>query len=102
VTLNHQLRYSEHDRQPLLDGIDDPGGHLRGGVPVVSADRAPAKVAATAAGLVAHQVVNHPGGDAGVLQPGRVGGRAAGRSGAAGSPSLAWPRGVRRDFPIGA
>jgi hypothetical protein len=29
-------------------------------------------VAATAAG-VAHQLVNHPGGDTGVLQPGRVG-----------------------------
>jgi hypothetical protein len=27
----------------------------------------------TAAGLVAHQLVDHPGGDAGVLQPGREG-----------------------------
>jgi hypothetical protein len=35
-------------------------------VPVVSADRAPA-TAATAAGLVAHQLVNHPGGNARVL-----------------------------------
>jgi hypothetical protein len=57
----------------LLDGFNDPGGHLRGGVPVVGADRTPAEVAAAAAGLVAHQFVNHPGGDAGVLQPGGVG-----------------------------
>jgi hypothetical protein len=73
VTLNRQLRYCEHDRQPLLHGLNDPSGHLRGGVPVVGADRAPAEVAAAAAGLVAHQFVDHPGGDAGVLQPGRVG-----------------------------
>jgi hypothetical protein len=72
VTLNRQLRYPEHDGQPLLDGVDDSGGHLRGDVPVMSADRTP-EVAATAAGLVAHEFVNHPGGDAGVLQPGRVG-----------------------------
>jgi hypothetical protein len=69
MTLNPQLRYPEHDRQPLLDGVDDPGGHLRGGVPVVGADRAPAKAAA-AAGVVAHQLVDHAGRDAGVLQPG--------------------------------
>jgi hypothetical protein len=72
VTLNRQLCYSEHDRQSLLNGLNHPAGHLRGGVPVVGADRAPAEAAA-AAGLVAHQLVNHPGGDAGVLQPGRVG-----------------------------
>jgi hypothetical protein len=56
----------------VLGGLNDPGGHLRGGMPVVSAHGAPAEVAA-AAGLVAHQLVDHPGGDAGVLQPGRVG-----------------------------
>ena len=39
-------------RQSLLNGLNDPGGHLRGGVPVVDADRAPAEVA-VAAGLVA-------------------------------------------------
>jgi hypothetical protein len=60
VTLNRLLRYCEHDRQSLLNGFNDPSGHLRGGVPVVSADRAPAEVAAAAAGLVAHQLVNHP------------------------------------------
>jgi hypothetical protein len=73
VTLNRQLPSFEHDRQPLLNGVNGPGGHLRGGVPVVGADRAPAEVAAAAAGLVAHQLVDHPGRDAGVLQPGRVG-----------------------------
>jgi hypothetical protein len=36
-------------RQSLLDGLNDPGGHLWGGVPVVGADRAPAEVAAAAA-----------------------------------------------------
>jgi hypothetical protein len=72
VTLNRPLRDSERNCQSLLDGVDDPGGHLWGGVPVVGADRAAAEVAA-AAGLVAHELVNHPGGDAGVLQPGRVG-----------------------------
>ena len=72
MTLNRQLRYFEHDRKPLLDGVDDPGGHLWGGVSVVSADRAPTEVAA-AAGMVAHQLANHSGGDAGVLQPGRIG-----------------------------
>jgi hypothetical protein len=73
VTLNRQLPYSEHDRQSLLDGLNGPGSHFRGGMPVVGADRAPAEVAAAAAGLVAHQLVDHPGRDAGVLQPGRVG-----------------------------
>jgi hypothetical protein len=73
VTLNRQLRDSEHNRQPLLNGLNDPAGHLRGGMPVVRTDRAPAQVAAAAAGLVAHQLVNHPGGDAAVLQPGRIG-----------------------------
>ena len=73
MTLNRPLRNCEHDHQSLLNGLNHPGGHLRGGVPVVSADRAPAEVAATAAGLVAHQFVNHPGRNAGVLQPGRVG-----------------------------
>ena len=73
MTLNRQLGDSEHDRQSLLDGLNGSGGHLRGGVPVVGADRASEEVAAAAAGLVAHQLVNHPGRDAGVLQPGRVG-----------------------------
>jgi hypothetical protein len=71
VTLNRQLRDSDHDRQQLLDGLSDPGGHFRGGVSVVGADRAPAKAAAAAG--VAHQLVNHPGRDAGVRQPSRVG-----------------------------
>ena len=73
MTLNRQLGYFEHDGQSLLGGRNDSGGHLRGGVPIVSAHGAAVLLAAAAAGLVAHQLVNHPGGDAGVLQPGRVG-----------------------------
>jgi hypothetical protein len=45
--------YLEHDRQPLLDRLDDAGGHLRCGVPVVSAHSA-ASLLAPAAGLVSH------------------------------------------------
>jgi hypothetical protein len=51
VTLNRPLRDSDHDHQSLLNGLNHPVGHLRGGVPVVGADRAPAEVAAAAARL---------------------------------------------------
>jgi hypothetical protein len=40
VTLERLFGYPEHDRQPLLDGINDPAGHLWGRVPVVDAHRA--------------------------------------------------------------
>ena len=72
MTLNRQLRYSEHDRQSLLNGLNSPGDHLRGGVPVVGAHGTAALAAATSR-FVAHQLVNDPSRDAGVLQPGRVG-----------------------------
>ena len=62
----------QRGRQPLLDRGHHPGLHLRGGVPVAEADRAALAPAAVAAG-VAHEFVDHPGGDAGVLQPGREG-----------------------------
>jgi hypothetical protein len=45
---------------------------ISGVVPVAEADRAALVAAAVAAG-VAHEFVDHPGGDAGVLQPGREG-----------------------------
>jgi hypothetical protein len=67
------LGHLEHDRQPCLDRVDHPGGHVGGGVPVAGADPAAAVQLAAAAALVAHQLVNHAGGDAGVLQPGREG-----------------------------
>jgi hypothetical protein len=44
--------------------------HGRDHVPVAQADRAAAPVL-TAAGVVAHQLINHAGGNAAVLQPGR-------------------------------
>ena len=72
MTLNRQLRYSEHDRQSLLNGVNGPGGHFGGRVPVVGAHGAAALAAATG-GFVAHQLVDDSGRDAGVLQPGRVG-----------------------------
>jgi hypothetical protein len=49
---------------------DDARLHGRGHVPVAQADRAAAPVL-SAAGVVAHQLINHAGGDAAVLQPGR-------------------------------
>ena len=48
-----------------------PDGHLWGGVPVAGANAAPAVDLGMAAALVPHQLIDHPGGNAGVLQPGR-------------------------------
>jgi hypothetical protein len=73
VALKRLFGHLEHDRQSLLNGIDDSGSHFRGGVSVVGAHGAAAVLAGAARGLVTHQFVDHPGGDAGVLQPGRVG-----------------------------
>lgn len=36
VTINHPLRHTEHHSQSLLNGVEDSGGHLWGGVPVVA------------------------------------------------------------------
>ena len=44
-----------------------------GGVAVVGAHGAAQVLGAAGAGLMAHQLINHPGRDAGVLQPGREG-----------------------------
>jgi len=38
--LDSFLGHLEHDRQPRLDCVDDPGGHVGGGVPVAGADAA--------------------------------------------------------------
>jgi hypothetical protein len=72
VAFERLFSHLEHDRQSPLNRVDYPYGHLRGGVSVVCAHGA-ASVLARAAGAVAHQLVDHPGRDAGVLQPGRVG-----------------------------
>jgi hypothetical protein len=73
VNLDDFLGHLEHDRQPRLDCVNDPGGHVGGGVPVAGADAAAAVQLAVAAALVAHEFVDHPSRDAGVLQPGREG-----------------------------
>jgi hypothetical protein len=73
VGLQGLLRGGDHDRQPRLNRRGDPGGHLRGGVAVMGAHGAAELVGAATGGLVAHQLVDHPGRDAGVLQPGREG-----------------------------
>jgi hypothetical protein len=44
-----------------------PDGHLWGGVPVAGANAAPAVDLGMAAALVPHQLIDHPGGNAGVL-----------------------------------
>ena len=67
------LRDLQHHPEALLDRRGDPGGHLRGGVAVVGAHGASALLAGAAGGLVSHDLVDDPGGDAGVLQPGREG-----------------------------
>src|SRR4029450_10294249 len=54
VLLKGLLGQSEHDRQPLVDGIDDAHGHLRSGVPVVGSHGAALVLATVTGGLVAH------------------------------------------------
>jgi hypothetical protein len=64
----------QDDHQALLDCGRDAGGYLGGGVAVVGPDgAAPGMPPGPAAGLVAHQLIDDPSGDAGVLQPGREG-----------------------------
>ena len=63
----------QHHREALLDRGRDAGGHLGGGVPVVGAHGAAPLLTEAAGGLVPHHLVDSPGRDAGVLQPGREG-----------------------------
>ena len=63
----------QHQPEALLDRHGDAGGHLRSGVPVVGAHGAAPLLAGAAGGLVAHHLVDHPGWNTGVLQPGREG-----------------------------
>src|SRR5215213_11564573 len=53
--------------------LDHSDSHGVGGVPVAGADPAAAVQFTVPATLVAHEFVDHPGRDAGVLQPGREG-----------------------------
>ena len=66
-----RFRDMERERQPGVERLDDPGGHLRGGVSVAGTDAAATLQLPTAAALVTHQLIDHPGRDAFVLQPGR-------------------------------
>ena len=67
------FRRGQDDDQALLDRGDHAGGHLWGGVAVVGADGAGLMPSRPSAGLMAHQLVDDPSGDAGVFQPGRKG-----------------------------
>ena len=73
MAVEGRLRRREDDDQALLDRGHHAGGQLRGGVPVVGADGAGLMPSGPSAGLVAHELVDHPSGDAGVFQPGREG-----------------------------
>jgi hypothetical protein len=73
VCLDDRLGDLDHHRQPSLDGCGDADGHLRRGVAIARTDATPALELAAAAPLVAHQLIDHPSGNAGVLQPGREG-----------------------------
>ena len=63
----------QHHREALLDRYGDTAGHLRRGVPVVGTHGTAPLLADAAGGLVPHHLIDDPGGDAGVLQPGREG-----------------------------
>jgi hypothetical protein len=67
--LKRLLRHSKHNCQPPLYGVDNSGGHLRGGVPIVGAHGAASLLAAATGGFVAHPHVDDPGGDGSVLSP---------------------------------
>ena len=67
VGLEGRFRHLDHDLEPLLDRVGDADGHLRGGMAIPRTDATPSFEVAAAAPLVAHQLVDHPRGDAGVL-----------------------------------
>ena len=69
--LHHVLSHADDNHQAILDRHDDPGGHLRGGVAVMGTHSAAQVLGAAGAGLMAHQLIDYPGREAGVLQPGR-------------------------------
>jgi len=66
-----RFRDMERERQPGVERLDDSGGHLWGGVPVAGADAAATLELPAAAALVTHELIDHPGRDAVVLEPGR-------------------------------
>ena len=60
----------QHPPEPLLHRDGDTAGHLRGGVPIVSAHGTAPLLAGPAGRLMPHHLIDDPGRDAGVLQPG--------------------------------
>src|SRR6266516_3307202 len=73
AALSVRNRRFKRERQSLLDRGYHSRLHLRGCPSVAQADQAAALLGlspAVAPAGVAHQLVDHPGGDAGVLQPG--------------------------------
>jgi hypothetical protein len=82
-TLAQQMRSNRQcAADPVVEGDGHPGHHRRGRLPVDAAHRAAAGAAVAATASVAHQLIDHPRGNAGVLQPGGKG-YAAGREGRA-------------------
>ena len=73
MSLKGLLSDLKHHPEALLDRGRDAGGHLAGGVPVVSPHGAAPLLTGAAGGLVAHHLIDDPGRDAGVFQPGREG-----------------------------
>jgi hypothetical protein len=65
------FRDLEGERQSPVEALDDPGGHLPGGVPVAGADTAATLQLSTAAALVTHELIDDPRRDRLDLQPGR-------------------------------
>ena len=87
-----RFRDLESERQPSVERLDDSGGHLWGGVPVAGADAAATLQLPTAAALVTHELIDHPGRDAIVLQPGRKA-----------VPKIVWPAKLQmRKIALGA
>ena len=68
VSLEDRLRDPDNDRQPFLDRGGHADGHLRRGVAISRTDATPALELPAAAPLVAHQLVDHSGWNAGVFQ----------------------------------
>jgi hypothetical protein len=65
---------AKRNAQALIDGGQDPSLHLGRQMPVDRPDGAATSLpAAGSGGPVAHQLIDHPDRDAGILQPGREG-----------------------------
>jgi hypothetical protein len=65
LILNGFLGRAKHHRKTLVDRFDDSDRHGVGGMAIAGADPAAALQRAVAAALVAHELVDHPGRDAG-------------------------------------